>query len=359
VTECKNSTINNNHCYPREEILKDKDLTSFWGHYIYVDRYLDLTNYDQPIKEYWRSDLLPLFSHSTRSDLYTSRIVEIRSDEGIVLESFNNGKTNNLYNKGTSTADYNNEHFLSIGTDVNNISLVLGRKYLKIQAVMANAGGFIKSILLILIFINKFVSRRLYIEQIYINSVAQYNEFYKNFSLSAKNNYETELNSQTNRSNLKNPIEEKTINSDGLKVLPLIKNNKEDIYNQKNKYHGNEKRKIRYKKLGIASFLCFKKKQFKITDHLDKIYTSQMDVIKLFYLFKRFTFTEKLIFGISGEKWKNFIVDKTIATFQKNNKNLKSDDLVASLENLKNTQNVLDINKILYREIVENEIIKE
>jgi hypothetical protein len=367
VNQCVNSTLNNNTCLPTEDI--QNDLIVFYAQYIFMDRFYDMTNFQTPITSYWRSDILQLGGYSSRMDLYTTRVLNLKSDEGLILESNNIQKTSQFNSKIALAMGYNPNYFLQIFTDISNISTVLGRKYAKIQTVMANTGGFIKFVMLIMVSFNNYITRFLFIEKIYLKSYMKYNQFYseKRMSIKKINNTENKTYLQFNNfipasptdvrknSFLQNKKIEKTNSNPILKEKPN-KNNKDKIY---------VKNRRKYKNLTCSSFLVCKKKQFNNLNFLDQNYKFQMDSIKLFYLFKKFNLTEKLIFGILGKKWKNFLVHNEIVEFtnlSKFHKNKTSSSKIPLLDTifiLQNTPKILDTNKALCEEINLNNILNE
>jgi hypothetical protein len=151
VDYCKNSTEVNT-CLPKE-IIKN-DLSVFFAQYLFIDYYSDLTDYENPMKPYWRSNLVQLSSSSHRTDEYTYRIMNVITDNGLIMESTSITSSFQFESKISLVNGQNNEFILTIRTDVSNLNLFSGRKYMKLQLVIANTGGLIdKNHLTFIIFI--------------------------------------------------------------------------------------------------------------------------------------------------------------------------------------------------------------
>jgi hypothetical protein len=361
VRQCQNSTSNNS-CLPIEEI--QKDLTEFYAQYIFLDRYYDLTNYEQPVTAYWRSDLLQLGGYSSRSDQYTTRVLSLKSDEGLILETNNQITTSQFNSKIALAMGFNPQFFLLLVTDISNISTVLGRKYAKVQAIMANTGGFVKFVLLIIATFNNFISRYLFIEKIYLKSFIKYNQFYSGFNNSKKGANPLTSPKEKNKKFTIPIVTNNYVNNNknnvvSNSILISSNNNEKNIY-KKNKVY--EKKKLNYQNLKCFSFLCYKKKRFDTLDQLDKIFISQMDVIKIFYLSKKFILTENLIFGNLGQKWKDLLVHIDITEIIRSSKKKpysnEINDMWKSLDILKNTPKTIDAHQILCEEIFKSDILK-
>lgn len=277
------------------------------------------------------------------------------------METNNTVKTYQFLSKNALMMSYNTEFFLCILTDISNISTVMGRKYLKIQTVMANVGGFIKFVMLFICSFNNFITRFLFLEKIYLKSYTKYNQFYK--KISSEKNIKRALSYDQRKldenKNINNPIKLQSILNEKEKNLinrfDTNSNNITDSHILKQNFMKKEEKKlIEYKELSFSSFVCCSKgkKEFQTLKVLDINFICQINIVKLFYLFKKSNLTEKLIFGSIGKKWKFFLVHNDISEIEINFKNLKEkEEILKSLKLLKNFPRILDINKILVHEI--------
>ena len=149
VTFCNNSTTNNT-CLPKNDIVTD--LSMFYAQYIFLDYYSDLTDFYNPLKPYWRSDLLQVSSSSYRIDQYSFRISNLVTDDGYILQSENTFSNFQLDSKSTVVLGPNPDNLLTIRSDISNLNLISGRKYMKLQSVLANKGGLLNLLQLYLDF---------------------------------------------------------------------------------------------------------------------------------------------------------------------------------------------------------------
>jgi len=324
-----------------------------------MDTYCDLTNFAKPVNYYWRSDIIMLSGFSTRFDSYTTKLLNIQSDEGIIMQTNNTLVTPQFKSKSALSMSYNSQFFLLIITDISNIRMVLGRKYQKIQEVMANVGGFIKFVMLFFCTFNNFVTRFHFIEELYLRSFRKYEEFHKNIRLSNKDKIKEtistikssdRLSENTMYNNLNKNDNEKIIHSPSI----INSNSNHILKKSKGRSIVDKSRQVKYKKLNYTSFLCCKKNGFKTLKELDKNFISQVDIVKLFYMFKKFKLTENLIFGNTGQKWKNFLVYNHISEIEKNikiKKEIVKKEFYDGLNDIKTTPRILDINKIMAVEI--------
>jgi hypothetical protein len=143
VSFCNNATTNNT-CLPRSEI--EKDLATFFAQYIFLDNYFDLADYKNPIKQYWRSDLLQLSSKSYLLNLYQMKISNLKTDDGLIFEN-NNFKYSFQFDSKTSIPGSHPDIFLVVQTFISNINFFSVRKYMKLQNLLPVPEALLNSLL--------------------------------------------------------------------------------------------------------------------------------------------------------------------------------------------------------------------
>ena len=177
------------------------------------------------------------------------------------METNNPQFSHQLQTKSSLFLNYNSQFFVVVTTDLSNIRSVMGRKYQKIQEVMANVGGFIKFVMLVFCTFNTIVTRFHFIEELYLRSFRKYEEFHKNVRLSNKEKIKEKINTikssdrlsdNTMYNNLNKNENEKIIHS------PSIKISKHNLILKKLKDRkiGHKSRQVKYKELNFTSFLC-------------------------------------------------------------------------------------------------------
>ncbi len=167
LLRCVNSTTKND-CLPTEEI--DKSLENFFVQFVYMDYYIDLSNYENPFNPMLKSDLLQSFSLSVRIDEYLYKINNLFTDSGWIMESTKFSKSYSYDSRTTFNIGKNPEYMWNTKFTISNIVDVYNRKYIRLQTVFENVGGFLKTILLIFTFINNYFTGNYFIEELFTNS---------------------------------------------------------------------------------------------------------------------------------------------------------------------------------------------
>ncbi len=335
VSQCQNSTTKND-CYPLNEI--QEDLREFYVQYTFLDRYYDLSDYKEPLKIFWKSDLIQLSAFSSRSDQYTYKILNIESDDGFILESNKNILTSQFDTKMVLTMGYNPDYFVLV-TDVSNISSVAGRKYSKIQNVLANTGGFIKFVMMVFTTLNNFLVKYLFAEKIYFKSLSKYMDFYQNFNSKHFKDINKSLEIHTT-------------------VSKLLRNNLvTNKITTKQKPKLNLRNILPPKPLRCRSFICIETNKFRLMNKINNIFKKEMDAVELFYLTQKFKFAEKIIFGKEEKKWKNILVHWNIIELGSMKTNYDKKQILHNkknsntLDKLLTEKRTLDTNSLIINEL--------
>lgn len=155
---CQNSTLNNNHCFPREKTMSF--LSTFFMQLVVSNNYFDPNDYENPVKSSYFTQILQLSSVTSRRDIFYFQLVDILSDSGIILEStslissyqIDKQNTDYFYNPSTN-------RILWFIFSLQKEKVSIQRIYVKIQSVAANIGGFIKFFIVILLFIKNLYSK--------------------------------------------------------------------------------------------------------------------------------------------------------------------------------------------------------
>ena len=213
---CVNSTLNNNHCKPREEI--NKFLGIFYIHILMPDIYIDSKDIDKPIKERFTSKLFRVSPVNQRRDYLYYRIIDYYSDESIMLQSQDYRKSFILSRMETDCLyDLNTSNILEATISIDLIRTKIERSYTKIQKIAADIGGFIKLCNIVLSFISLKYSRLHFYAYLHSYFV-KHKPNQQNQSINTKLPYENTINKD---------ITLKSFNQNVLKINNLIssKNN--------------------------------------------------------------------------------------------------------------------------------------
>jgi archaellin len=136
------------------------ELKMFYIHFLYLDYFIDLTDNLNPFKEIWNSDLIQVSANAKRSDEYYYKMVNINSDNGWVLEDFSEAQIYQFDNKISVSAGYDGVDMFECKVSISNLNDIHTRKYVKLQEIFANTGGFIKFLLMFMSIMAEFYSDR-------------------------------------------------------------------------------------------------------------------------------------------------------------------------------------------------------
>jgi len=145
LIKCKNTSENNNHCKPSEEI--DKYLTNTYVSIVYVSKSVDHFNTSNPIYSIINSDIFAIASKYIKRYYYFFSKEKYISDNGIIFNSnkeydlFQYHHTNfDLIEKETQS-NYSEETLLEINLTCMDLITEYTRNYIKIQDVLSYIGG--------------------------------------------------------------------------------------------------------------------------------------------------------------------------------------------------------------------------
>jgi len=252
---CKNTTANNNTCYPLEDIYKE--FTVINVHYVLTDFFIDGYDYSQPGKKTFISGLLKGGSNTWTRTVYWYKNIYYDTDTSWILESIrkqiyfqNNQLDKEIYYQEKTKVFFS--HLISISKKADYFN----RSYLKIQGVLAYIGGFITFFKLSFSFFNSMILKQ------DIHLIFDHN-FNKNRSLfenrkSQIDNSRMMINIINNdRSNLERSIQNLKQDEQKLDDRNKISHNTPDLeYFQKIK---SEKKfsfeKFKYEKLNFIKYL--------------------------------------------------------------------------------------------------------
>lgn len=241
--ECNNSTLNNNSCYPKEQIRSYMSSANIYFGYYFPDFLIDHYNSSSPLQETFRftekkvySDIIYRFSQFIKPVKYTS-------DEGAVLQNF---KTWNFFGLDEPSSLV----YISL-TSTSSVPFTLGtfqiymipgkvdyyrRSFPKFQTVLAYIGGITKFIWTFSSFISTYITSQMLKAQLAINFICDELKIEnKEIKISKKSSFDNKLinsRSMIFNDNLRNKI---TIHKNH---NPLNLENLENNYNCRTKRKG-------------------------------------------------------------------------------------------------------------------------
>jgi hypothetical protein len=149
----------NNTCYSIEEITQE--LPFMVIQFIYTYSYTDISDYLNPIKYYFAADIITGLGFSTRHDEYYLKPLEVQTDDGFILPSYSSKNSFQLDSKTNYLRSYNGLTIFELFISCSNLKDIYQRKYIKIQEIIANIGGFIKCVMMFFTVVNDFISSKM------------------------------------------------------------------------------------------------------------------------------------------------------------------------------------------------------
>jgi hypothetical protein len=146
VAPCFNSTLNGNKCAPQADI--DKFLVNVNIAYSYLDSYVNLDNYEKPYTYFLNRNIVALNRKIGKSNFIKVKTATIQTDSGFVLEDkaeLSILQCDPIFMDilGETTVLFN---LMTVGSKIQDTYV---RRYIKVQDIVANVGGLLKSLLMI------------------------------------------------------------------------------------------------------------------------------------------------------------------------------------------------------------------
>jgi hypothetical protein len=224
-----------------------------------------------------------------------------------------------------------------------------GRKYMKLQLVIANTGGLIKFLTMIASFILEYLNQYFYIETILLNSITKFNKLCVDKIPEIPNEKSDVKMIQLNNNYLE--INTKNVGHENSQAEnPIVKEEKKFNYE-----------KLLYKKINLCSPL-FKYKSMEYIKKLNRYYKKEMDLFNLFLLIHNYKLIENIIFDEKSKRAKDYVYHINLINFMKDQitsfkpdpikLDNDSDSIFRDILHIKNTQKIIKINESLYQEFV-------
>jgi hypothetical protein len=287
VAMCDNSTMNNS-CYSKQAI--ESDLNLLFVHFVFLDYYIDSSDYNNPIKPIFSADLLQGSATSTRVDYYFLRKLSIETDSGVILSDLDKRESFQLESRTNFVSTSNNIYMYQINVSVMNIWDIYERKYIKVQTIMANVGGFITLTFEILAILNAYFANIYFYESVLLNNYKKLSEYRTTPTVSNPVNLKLfRMNITTHKSSL--PLQT------GLNNLTLMDGTTSKITNILSTI--NKLSEYPFEKLNLVKIVgqvCRKSPRAKMLDKIMDYLRVNLDVENLLRLNNKVETTDKLIF---------------------------------------------------------------
>jgi hypothetical protein len=163
---CDNSTMNGT-CYPIDQVKSMYSMLNM--HMISLTYYIDSKDYEKPLKPSYVSNIHIGSTTGSRTDTYFFKNTDVKTDEGWILESIDNKPTFEFHVASNTAVPANpgdSIHFIIISID--NLRDIYTRNYLKLQDILASAGGFVEIFLLFFSVVNNYLQANRMYQKMYL-----------------------------------------------------------------------------------------------------------------------------------------------------------------------------------------------
>lgn len=154
---CNSEKYPDKNCKPMEEIKKV--FSTVYNQVYFIDKFINLNNNTDPFSMYTYTFASQLVYGTTKLNFFRIKNVEIETDNGYVLEEIskmNSFQLDSIRNDMSLDPDL----LMTLTLESPKISDKYVRRYVKIQDLVANVGGLIKSIFMLGKIICEFYSAR-------------------------------------------------------------------------------------------------------------------------------------------------------------------------------------------------------
>jgi hypothetical protein len=161
LNKCVNdTTINKTDCYPEDIINSKLEPTRFQT--IFIDYQANHGDFSKPIKPLLKNDGVQVAYDLNKRYTYGIRKIQYDSDIGMIFTDTQTTIKYQVEDRVSDVVKSNSPCFISVGIMISRYINLYNRNYYKMQNLLADVGGIIKSTILIVTAINSFLTDRLY-----------------------------------------------------------------------------------------------------------------------------------------------------------------------------------------------------
>lgn len=272
-------------------------------HFVFLDHYVDVGDYEQPIQQFLNSDILLPSTNSPRIDTYSYKVLNFNSDSGWIIEDLTKRETYQMDSHHSTGGAINPKNIYTIQVSNSYLIDVYDRHYLKVQTIMANLGGLIKILMTLATILTSYFADKLLIEDILINQIAKAQKY----SLIRSNRY------QSSNSHLAHNLSHLHIN---LSINPNVSDANVNNYINRpklgDKGHQNYKNALKYEKMNFFRLIgCTRESRSKINKSIlntfEKTLKRALDVHSILKVYNSIKMTDFLLFSNSSRIIKNVL----------------------------------------------------
>lgn len=288
---------------------------------MYLSYSLSLSDYLNPFMAILNSDIIPLSQGTLTIEEYYFKSSILNTDLGWILDSMVTEYSFDYdFSRRSNQAMPKSSELMFTSTfTISNVQEIFTRKYIKIQAILAVVGGFIKFLLIIVGVFNNYIVEIFFSDEIIMTSHSKYDHptnlcseaenircnnlsIIKPLNLNKKLNYN--FSTKKTLANISNSQLPKSLNlqDDNIKEIKSTELKKEESSN-------NILFPINFKHLLC---ICYYKNRKNLIDKLRKNFRMKLDAKNIFYIFHKIKFIEKILLTKNQRKLEKIAIHKKI-----------------------------------------------
>ncbi len=272
------------------------------------------------------SDIMQISSLSARTDDYLMRVNKLNTDSGWILESKEDTASYEKDSQVSLVIGKNSDFYWNGRVNISNMVDIYTRKYVKLQGILASAGGFIKFVMTIFCFINNYINDSSFYSYLLNDSIVNFNTIYTRRDTFPKSKSPAHSFSSSSVSHKKSA---RTINSHAKNLLTT------------------NSAKINFIPRRIKPLHCLEKFFYSCTygkksvlKRFELFYKELIDIKNLFLHINKVNLMEKLLFSNEKETLEKLAIHKNIIEELNNRKG------VAKLNTLKRANYIHAISSV-------------
>jgi hypothetical protein len=111
-----------------------------------------------------------------RTDEYLYKVNHLNTDAGWITESPVFSESFSYESRTNAYIGKNPDYMWNVKFTISNILDVYNRKYVRLQTVFANVGGFLKAVMVIFTFVNNYFTNNFFIDELFMKSHEKYKQ---------------------------------------------------------------------------------------------------------------------------------------------------------------------------------------
>jgi hypothetical protein len=303
----------NNSCYSIDKIKQELNIINI--NLLTLNTYLELSDYNDPIKNYTDNFIIQGNTNTSRTDLFYYRMIQIFTDSGWFFEDFQKIETFQINHLNNFIQDYNNEFLFKIQLSQSHLTKIYFRRYRKLFTGFSYIGGIITFLLFFFNIFNNYFSHITLLNNLLYSIIENSQQLPKliNSNKSLSNSFRKYNTIQIH----KNKIEQREYKPRHLVNIndeSEIKDFKQNSILRNNTTMKTLGRRRTIKSKIFCSMCCINynnslKNSASSIKRIDHLLKKRFDVKNIFKLYDMIKITDTIIFENKGRLIKNYLAE--------------------------------------------------